>query len=129
MDWKYLLTSFQGRINRQPFWLSFLVLSVVSTLLFLAVMAVFGTWVTAVDPGQPSIQLSPIGWVLAVVLYVALVWFGLAIQIKRWHDRDKSGWWVLISLVPFIGSIWMIVEAGFLRGTIGPNRFGPDPLA
>src|SRR5680860_792339 len=49
----------------------------------------------------------------------------ILVDIKRWHDRDKSGWWMLIVLVPIIGWIWFIVELGFLKGTPGPNRFGP----
>jgi uncharacterized membrane protein YhaH (DUF805 family) len=49
--------------------------------------------------------------------------------IKRFHDRDKSGWWLLISLVPLIGPLWLLVELGFLQGSEGANRFGPDPLA
>jgi uncharacterized membrane protein YhaH (DUF805 family) len=53
----------------------------------------------------------------------------LAVFAKRWHDRDKSGWWSLILLVPFIGSIWALVECGCLPGTEGPNRYGADPLA
>lgn len=49
-------------------------------------------------------------------------------QIKRWHDLDKSGWWVLINFIPIVGGLWCLVECGFLKGTVGPNRFGPDPL-
>jgi uncharacterized membrane protein YhaH (DUF805 family) len=55
------------------------------------------------------------------------VFIWLAVAAKRWHDRGKSGWWTLIVLVPFIGGIWMFVEAGCLRGTVGPNNYGPDP--
>ncbi len=40
---------------------------------------------------------------------------------------DKSGWWMLIALIPIIGSIWFLIELGFLAGTPGPNRFGPPP--
>jgi len=50
------------------------------------------------------------------------------VYIKRWHDRDKSGWWMLIVLIPLVGLIWFLVELGFLPGTPGPNRFGPPPL-
>ena len=49
------------------------------------------------------------------------------VYIKRWHDRDKSGWWMLIVLIPLVGLIWFLVELGFLPGTPGPNRFGPPP--
>ncbi|MCH8899533.1 MAG: DUF805 domain-containing protein, partial [Acidobacteria bacterium] len=62
------------------------------------------------------------------VAYLAMIWPSLAISIKRWHDRDKSGWWVLIGLVPVIGGIWALVETGFLAGTSGPNQYGLDPL-
>ena len=49
----------------------------------------------------------------------------IIVHIKRFHDRDKSGWWVLIGLVPIIGAIWLLIELGFFKGTPGPNRFGP----
>ena len=62
----------------------------------------------------------------SMVLVVAL-WSGLAVQVKRWHDRDKNGVWVLINLIPIVGSIWALVENGFLDGTQGPNRYGPSP--
>jgi len=49
--------------------------------------------------------------------------------VKRYHDRDKSGWWVLIIFLPVIGALWYLIECGFLRGTDGNNAYGPDPLA
>ena len=52
----------------------------------------------------------------------------IIVHIKRFHDRDKSGWWVLIVLIPIIGAIWLLIELGFLKGTLGPNRFG-SPVA
>lgn len=58
-----------------------------------------------------------------------MLWSSLALQVKRWHDRDKSAWWLLMNFVPFIGAIWVLVECGFLRGTEGQNSYGPDPLA
>jgi uncharacterized membrane protein YhaH (DUF805 family) len=70
-----------------------------------------------------SKMIAPLG-----ILVLLTLWPSLAMYTKRWHDRDKSGWWTLIILVPIIGSIWLLVELGFLRGTDGPNRFGDDPL-
>ncbi|MBA56842.1 MAG: DUF805 domain-containing protein [Pseudomonadales bacterium] len=61
---------------------------------------------------------------LIIVLYIPAIWMSLAVQVKRWHDRDKSGWWVLISFIPLIGPIWAFVENGCLAGTSGENRFG-----
>ena len=54
-------------------------------------------------------------------------WPALALLVKRWHDRDKTGWWVLLNIVPLIGFAWTFIECGFLRGTVGPNRYGEDP--
>lgn len=56
-----------------------------------------------------------------------LAWTHLAVFVKRWHDRDKSGWWVLINLIPVIGWLWTLIECGFLDGTPGSNKYGPSP--
>lgn len=79
--------------------------------------------------GVPMVEESAMTSVLNIVLmvfYLVTLWPMLAISAKRWHDRDKSGWWTLISLVPIIG-LWMLIECGFFKGTRGPNRFGDDP--
>ena len=60
---------------------------------------------------------------------VLLMWPAIAVSAKRWHDRDRSGWWVLVALLPVIGWIWALVDNGFVRGTAGPNRFGTEPAA
>ena len=67
------------------------------------------------------------GW--SIFLLLAMLWPALAIYAKRWHDRDKSGWWTLITLVPLVGPIWALVECGFLPGTVGQNRFGQPSTA
>ncbi len=132
MDWKYLYTSFEGRTNRQPFWLSILALVVIEWAAMLVLGMILGTpMMGAIDPNMPPDQamalmskgMIPIGIISLLFLYPAL-----AVYTKRWHDRDKSGWWTLILFVPFVGAIWFFVECGFLRGTEGANRFGPDPL-
>ncbi len=143
MDWKALLFSFEGRINRAKFWLVYLitvVISIVGSLVGLVAM----------------ISLGPqIGGGVSMLVYIALgvysIWAGLASGVKRLHDREKSGWWLLAwyvapavlvglgALISEIASgvaliaalalwIWMIVELGCLKGTTGPNQYGPDPL-
>ena len=62
------------------------------------------------------------------IVNLVLLWPALAVSIKRWHDRNESGWWVLVALVPVIGWAYMLFVNGFLRGTDGPNRYGPPPL-
>jgi uncharacterized membrane protein YhaH (DUF805 family) len=51
---------------------------------------------------------------------------GLAVSVRRLHDIDRSGWWILLGLIPLIGTIVLIVW-WVQRGTPGPNRFGPNP--
>ena len=62
--------------------------------------------------------------VISFIMYIPLMWVSLAIQVKRWHDRNKSGWWVLIGFIPLIGPIWALIENGFLAGDETENRFG-----
>ena len=117
MDWKYLFTSFQGRINRAKFWAGVGVALVVM-IIAMIIDNVLGT----------TIGELPYGYVYFIAA-IAFIYFGLALYTKRWHDRNKSGWWTLIALVPIIGGIWFLVECGCLSGTKGPNNYGPDPLA
>ena len=120
MDWKWLLTSFEGRINRAKFWAAvgvFVVAGIVATLIDL----LLGSSIELGGGGQLGI--------LSLIVSLASIYCGLAVYAKRWHDRDKSGWWSLIALVPIIGGLWILIELGILEGTRGANRFGPDPLA
>jgi uncharacterized membrane protein YhaH (DUF805 family) len=115
MDWNYLYTNFDGRISRQPFWIGTLVLWAASIALSILAGIIVGSASTAM-------------MLIQLVIGLAFLVPSLAVAVKRFHDRDKSGWWVLIIFIPLIGFIWYLVELGFLPGTPGPNRFGPDPL-
>ncbi|MDG4768408.1 DUF805 domain-containing protein [Solwaraspora sp. WMMD406] len=57
---------------------------------------------------------------------LALLLPSLAVGVRRLHDTDRSGWWLLIALIPIVGAIVLLVFF-VLDGTHGPNRFGPDP--
>ena len=52
----------------------------------------------------------------------------LSLSFRRLHDINKSAWWFLLCFIPFIGAIVLIIWF-CMRGTVGDNRFGPDPLA
>lgn len=117
MDWKYLFTSFEGRINRAKFWAG------------IGVLFAIGIVATILD-AVLGLQITEDGFgIVSLIFALASIYFALALYAKRWHDRDKSGWWSLIALVPLIGAIWILVELGILEGTRGANRYGPDPLA
>jgi uncharacterized membrane protein YhaH (DUF805 family) len=105
--------SLEGRLARREFWLfGVLALVGVSALCLLLL-------------GIAGVRPRPANLIVNLLLF----WPGLAVSVKRWHDRDKSGWWVLLALVPVIGWIWALIENGLLRGTAGRNRYGNDPLA
>src|SRR5262245_29525103 len=64
--------------------------------------------------------------ILYYVYGLAVLLPGLAVAVRRLHDTARSGWWILIALVPFIGGIWLLVLM-CLEGTSGPNQYGADP--
>ena len=70
----------------------------------------------------------PVTEMIAVYLTLGLTfWCNIVVTIKRWHDLDKSAWWVLLGFVPVIGWIWQIVQCAAVAGTPGVNRYGPRP--
>lgn len=118
--------TFSGRASRSEYWwfqLFYWIALIVVGILTVALTAVF-------DANEISLFIFiPIGLlVLAMLLPV------IALQVRRFHDRDMSGWWylgaVIVSNVPFVGIlVWIAVFViSCLKGTDGPNRFGPDPL-
>jgi len=150
MDWNDYFFSFEGRAPRWEYWL-FVGISLGYTLLALIIILTIQGWSPAAFA-----RLTPIMFVLTLPLY----WPGLAIAVRRLHDRNKSDEWawfflgtplfgnliswlaqplpailsvsvyplLLLQLAIQVVSLWALVELGFLRGTIGDNRFGPDPL-
>ncbi|WP_158807425.1 DUF805 domain-containing protein [Beijerinckia sp. L45] len=128
---KQLLFSPAGRLNRASFWKA-TILIIIADLVAGVLCKILGGAIPnqATEDGAynvTGVAALPFN-VIVFAFGVFSVWAGLCIAIKRYHDRDKSGFWLLIQVVPLIGAIWYFVETGFLAGTPGPNRFGPDPL-
>jgi uncharacterized membrane protein YhaH (DUF805 family) len=100
--------TFRGRATRPEYWWFYLAIILVSVLLTIIDVVIFG---------PNALGLLSLAWSLAVFLP------SIAAGVRRLHDTDRSGWWFLIILVPLVGIIVLIV---FLaqRGTPGPNRFG-----
>ena len=137
MNYSTMLFSFKGRLNRAPYWLALLATGMVGMGIVLPIAVFIGNGTRAM-------------LALVVLIVAALIWISLAVAIKRLHDRDKSGWWLLLfyfapSILQAVGhindaatiilgviaigiSIWAFVEIGCLRGTAGANSYGPDPL-
>jgi uncharacterized membrane protein YhaH (DUF805 family) len=151
MPLSQLLFSFSGRLNRKPYWLTTLAMIAVLLVAAIVVMIVAGGAMALSGNGSSGLAGLGLGIILVlIIIYIPLLWIGLSLGAKRLHDRNKSAWWlVLFWLVPgvlqgvgeqvgtiglvlsiaaFAISIWGLVEIGFLRGTVGPNQYGPDPL-
>jgi uncharacterized membrane protein YhaH (DUF805 family) len=138
MDWIYLFASFNGRISRLPFWICVGILVVVEF-----TTEGLASWIG--------------GDTLSALLDLAFIYPEFAVAVKRANDRNLSPWVVglffavdaalnlftlingpidpaqdintIIILPAFVLGVILLVELGFRRGTEGPNRFGPDPLA
>ncbi|KSB88435.1 hypothetical protein AS593_05235 [Caulobacter vibrioides] len=129
------LFGFQGRLRRRDYWLFTIAIGVLNIALLFGLSGILGVAYT--DP-----------WMQAVSLITA--WPGIAVMVKRLHDRNRSGWFALIAwvpsltalaLIPFANQtylmvnsifsalvgIWILVDLGILDGTKGPNRYGASP--
>ncbi|MEE3622508.1 DUF805 domain-containing protein [Nitrospirillum sp. BR 11752] len=126
--WAWFLLSLDGRISRKEFWLKYQLPLMV---LYCAVgyLGILTADTDAAVGNGVGSGLSPVAGVLLVLLTLLSLWPGIAVQVKRCHDRNRSGWFLLISLIPIVGNLWLLAELGFIRGTSGDNRFGGDPLA
>ncbi len=151
----HLLFGFSGRIHRAKYWLGVVLWALAGLLAFGIILNV--TWhaisAYSADNTGGFIANLGLGIVLCVVVGIPTLISGCAIGVKRLHDRNRSGWWILVfyfgpsvlnlidrladsavlsfvlQLAIVVVAVWGLVELGFLRGTVGPNQYGPDPLA
>jgi uncharacterized membrane protein YhaH (DUF805 family) len=113
---------FSGRSRRKEYWMFVLF----QILVLMPMALVFAMIDGANGEGEPGVLG---GLMLAVMglVYLGLFFIpGLAVQVRRFHDRDKSGWLILLGFIPYLGGFILLVFM-CLEGTRGPNRFGPDP--
>lgn len=124
MEWMLLplkrYAEFSGRSRRKEYWMFTLGIIIV----YLVLALVMGIGFMGSDAGGGL--LSGAGAVVFILFALAVFIPGLAVQVRRFHDIDKSGWFVLLNFIPYIGAIIVLVMM-CLEGTKGPNRFGPDP--
>jgi uncharacterized membrane protein YhaH (DUF805 family) len=125
MEWMIMplkrYADFSGRSRRKEYWM-FVLFQILLLVPLMLVFFMTTDW-TAADG-------DPFGSILGASLIVlfALVFFipGLAVQVRRFHDQDKSGWFILLGFIPYLGGLILLVFM-CIEGTRGPNRFGPDP--
>jgi uncharacterized membrane protein YhaH (DUF805 family) len=122
-----MLFSFEGRIGRMEYW----TIGIVRFIIFiLAIMA----YASTLPPVQGEIDsvavmrgfIDTTGGLLFLLLFLALTVCLFSLEVRRLHDRDASGLWVLLLFVPIIGGfygLWLFIANGFFPGTPGTNRF------
>jgi uncharacterized membrane protein YhaH (DUF805 family) len=98
---------FSGRARRQEYWMFFL-FSVIASIVLAIIDAILGT--------------SILQWLYVLATLIP----SLAVGVRRLHDTNRSGWWVLISLVPIVGTIILIVFMAS-EGNPEENAHGPNP--
>ncbi|HFQ15613.1 MAG TPA: DUF805 domain-containing protein, partial [Rhodobacteraceae bacterium] len=99
MDFKYLFFSFDGRINRAKWWLGLLILVIAQWVVMLILGSVLGMSMTgSFDPNNPDAMAGQMMGMMIPMVVIGLLFLypALAVYTKRWHDRNKSGWWTLI---------------------------------
>ena len=125
-QWRYV--RFNGRATRLTYWLWGVGQWVALFAIVILVSRIFGQNLD--KNGFAKFEdISLLGQIVGVAAVFLVGWIGVCVEVQRWHDRGKSGWWYWLFFIPLIGAMWTFGECGFLRGTPGPNRFGPDPLA
>lgn len=115
MPLSLLFFSTEGRIPRSTYWYYTLAIYLISITAFILDL-IFGTFNEDVGIG-----------LFTIIMSLIFMLPSYAVSIKRLHDRDRSGWFLLVSIIPLV-NIWVWIEVGFLRGTYGENQYGADPL-
>ncbi|MDH4743050.1 DUF805 domain-containing protein [Sphingomonas sp. CBMAI 2297] len=117
---------FSGRSRRLEYWMFalFLMLAVTAwAVVFFLLGDVTGDGIYATR----QMNGAEITWVvLGILLYLAILIPAVAVQVRRFHDQDKTGWLCLLNFIPYIGGLIVLVFM-LLPGTKGENRFGDDP--
>jgi uncharacterized membrane protein YhaH (DUF805 family) len=123
----HTLLSFDGRLARKPFW----IFGVAIPMALLYVIVWLSELASAVSVGgQGAIDGFLLATNLTVILLsaTAYLWVAFATATKRLHDRNMSGWWVWLFLIPYFGLLGLVVVCA-LPGSPGENDFGPAPVS
>lgn len=117
---------FGGRACRSEYWW-FVLFNVLVAIVVGIVEVALGLGSGMMMAGNGGMSAAFAGGPLSIIWMLINIIPGIAVGIRRLHDTDRSGWWLLIGLVPLVGGIVLLVFF-CSKGTTGPNRFGPDPL-
>ena len=123
LDWMLMpykrYFDFSGRSRRKEYWMFFLLVVIV----YVVLSIIMSMGAPTVDPTTGALSgggaMMTIGTGLLGLFWLGSIIPSLAVAIRRMHDQDRSGWWIIC---PIANIVFLFIE-----GTKGPNRFGPDP--
>jgi uncharacterized membrane protein YhaH (DUF805 family) len=123
MEWMLMpyrrYADFSGRSRRKEYWMFYLFVMIV----YVIAAVLMGMGAPSVDPTTGELSggggMATVGMAILGLFWLGTIIPALAVSIRRMHDQDRSGWWILC---PIANIIFL-----FIDGTPGPNRFGPDP--
>lgn len=110
---------FKGRSRRKEYWM-FMLLQIV-------LIVIFAIVISALASSAPRVA-DTVATIVTLGYLALFVIPSLAVQVRRFHDQDKSGWFILMGFIPAAGGLIVLIFM-CLPGTRGANRFGPDPIA
>ncbi|MBP6446585.1 MAG: DUF805 domain-containing protein [Saprospiraceae bacterium] len=108
---------FNGRARRKEFWMYVLVTTLITISCYVVI---------AIGVAFSNDLIIYFGYFLLILISFGLFIPNLAVYIRRLHDTNRSGWFLLIGVIPFIGFLILLVFL-LTEGTYGPNKYGPDP--
>ncbi len=108
-------SDFSGRARRKEYW-SFFLVNVLVTIVIILIDLALGTYSIGEE------RLGLLGTIYSIILIVP----SIAITVRRLHDTSRSGWWILIALIPVLGAL-VLLYFTLLDSTPGSNEYGPNP--
>ena len=105
---------FSGRARRKEYWM-FVLFNIIFLVVAMVIDNIMGT----------TVGILPYG-VFYIIYSLAILIPALAVSVRRLHDIGKSGWMILVSLIPFIGAIWLLILM-VTDSNLGENQYGPNP--
>jgi len=115
--------NFKGRARRKEFWM-FILFNLIFSIVVMIADNIVGT-TFKIGGGYYSSVSMPYGW-LYLIYSLAIIIPGIAVSVRRLHDLGKSGGWIFIVLIPFIGAIWLLVLF-VTEGQPNANTYGVSP--
>jgi uncharacterized membrane protein YhaH (DUF805 family) len=121
-----LLFSYEGGISAKQFWLGLLSCLASTVLLTVGVSLVLGVALVLTGASPRTVEYAVWGSTALIVGYA--IFTQLAVTVKRCHARGRSGWWCLLTLIPFVGLAWLVLDLGLPHADAAGTKDKPNAV-